>query len=201
MANKAATVSQVQNLLDRLRVNMGQRVAVGSRNIAVKASAAKAAGIAWTKGPGGVQYAVANEGQLMGLLDIEQRQAAPETPVGRGEVRQEAIVGTDARLANGRVVMISKAGDDRNGLTYDGVEVPVGHDDYLLVDNGTYLTAVKTGRMLHWSAEAEPVRFPGVPAIVMVPVVGRTVKFEKTLLESSDTLELVADYTWQGEAK
>ena len=97
--------------------------------------------------------------------------------------------------------MISRAGDDRNGLTYNGVEVPVGHNDYLLVDNGRYLTAVKTGRMLHWSAEAEPVQFPGVPAIVMVPVVGRTVKFEKTLLESSDTLELVADYTWQGEAK
>ena len=109
VANNTATVSQVQNLLDRLRTNMGQRVAVGSRNIAIRSADAKTAGIAWTKGPGGVQYAVANEGQLMGLLDIEQRQAAAEAQVAlRGEVRQEAIVGTDARLANGRTVTISE---------------------------------------------------------------------------------------------
>ena len=81
------------------------------------------------------------------------------------------------------------------------MNVPVGHDDYLLIDNGSYLTAVKSGQMRHWSAEVEAVRFPGVPAIVMVPVVGRTVKFEKTLLDAGDTLELVADYTWQGEGK
>jgi hypothetical protein len=34
-----------------------------------------------------------------------------------------------------------------------------------------------------------------------VPVVGRTVKFEKTLLDPGDSLELVAEYTWQGEEK
>jgi len=69
------------------------------------------------------------------------------------------------------------------------------------VDNGRYLTAVKTGRMQHWATEAPPVRFPGVPAAVTVPVVGRTVKFEKTLLDPGDSLELVAEYTWQGEEK
>jgi autotransporter-associated beta strand protein len=202
VVNNAQAVTQVQSLLERLRSNMGQRVAVGSRNILVKPASAKAAGIVWKQGPGGVKYAVANEGQLLGLLDLEQRQSAPEAQVAaRGEVRQEAIVGTDARLANGGTVTISRAGDTQNGLTYNGVEVPVEHDDYLLVDSGTYLTVVKTGRMQHWSAEVEPVEFPGVPAIVMVPVVGRTVKFEKTLLDASDTLELVGHYTWQGETK
>jgi hypothetical protein len=47
----------------------------------------------------------------------------------------------------------------------------------------------------------EPVRFPGVPAAVVVPVVGHTVKFEKTLLDPKDTLELVTEYTWQGEER
>jgi hypothetical protein len=55
--------------------------------------------------------------------------------------------------------------------------------------------------MHHWTTEAAPVRFPGVPAVVAVPVVGRTVKFEKTLLDASDSLELVADYSWQGDEK
>jgi hypothetical protein len=55
--------------------------------------------------------------------------------------------------------------------------------------------------MQHWTAEAEPVRFPGVPAVVTVPAVGRTVKFEKTLLDASDSLELATDYSWQGDEK
>jgi hypothetical protein len=34
-----------------------------------------------------------------------------------------------------------------------------------------------------------------------VPVVGRTVKFEKTLLDAGDALDLVTDYIWEGDAK
>ena len=49
--------------------------------------------------------------------------------------------------------------------------------------------------------EAAPVRFPGVLAAVVVPAVGHTVKFEKTLLDASDALELAADYTWEGEER
>jgi tetratricopeptide (TPR) repeat protein len=203
VANDAAAVARVQELLGRLRSNWGQRVAVGSRNILVRPTAAKAAGIAWKTGANGVRFAVVNEGQLLSLMDIEQRQAAVENPAAaRGEARQDAIVGTEARLANRGTVTIARAADDNNTLSYNGNDVQVQHDDYLLVDNdGAYLTAVKTGRMQHWSEEAEPVRFPGVPAIVVVPVVGRTVKFEKTLLDASDRLELVVHYTWQGEGK
>jgi hypothetical protein len=150
----------------------------------------------------GVRYAVINEGQLLGLLDIEQRRAAPGAPPFlTQEVHQEAVVGTQAVLANGGQVTIARAADDWNSLDYNGNDVRVAHDDYLLLDNGTYLTAVKSGRMQHWSAEVEPVRFPGVPAVVMVPAVGRTVKFEKTLLDAGDALDLVTDYSWEGDAK
>jgi hypothetical protein len=69
------------------------------------------------------------------------------------------------------------------------------------VDNGSYVTAVKAGEMRHWTAEVEPVKFPGVPAAVVVPAVGRTVKFEKTLLEPEDVVELVTQYTWEGEPR
>ena len=115
------------------------------------------------------------------------------------EGRQDAVVGTGALLVNGGVLSIARAADEDNTLAYNGNEWRVTHDDYLLVDNGGYLTAVKSGRMMHWSAEAPPVRFPGVPAAVVVPAVGYTIKFEKTLLDASDTLELVTDYTWEGE--
>jgi len=69
------------------------------------------------------------------------------------------------------------------------------------VNNGGYVTAIKAGAMQHWAVEAEPVKFPGVPAAVVVPAVGRTVKFEKTLLEPEDVVELVTEYTWEGEAR
>jgi autotransporter-associated beta strand protein len=202
VVNDKEAVARVQELLTRLRSNLGQRVPVGSMNILVKAEAAKTAGITWKQGNNDVRYAVANEGQLLSLLDVEQRQVAQETLAGlRREARQDAIVGTDALIANSGTLNIAHAADDNNGLRYNGNDVTVQHDDYLLLDNGGYLTAVKTGRMQHWSEEVEPVRFPGVPAIVMVPVVGHTVKFEKTLLDASDILELVMDYTWQGEEK
>jgi autotransporter-associated beta strand protein len=202
VANESDIAGNVEVVLERLRTNLGQRVAVGSRNTLLTADAARAAGIAWQQGANGVTYAVINEGQLLSLMDIEQRM-----PIGhraaapRGEVRQDAVVGTPAVLANGGLVSIDQAADDANTLSYNGNTLRVAHDDYLLVDNGGYLTAVKTGRMQHWATEAPPVRFPGVPAAVTVPVVGRTVKFEKTLLDPGDSLELVAEYTWQGEEK
>jgi hypothetical protein len=111
------------------------------------------------------------------------------------------VVGTQALLANGAVVDLARAGDRDNTLDYNGNDIKVGHDDYLLVNNGSYVTAVKAGEMRHWSAEAEPVKFPGVPAAVVVPAVGRTVKFEKTLLEPEDVVELVTQYTWEGEQR
>ncbi|MCX5675632.1 MAG: hypothetical protein NTX87_11555 [Planctomycetota bacterium] len=200
--NDARVAGNVQVLLERLRTNLGQRVPVGSRNALLTAGAARAAGIAWQQGANGVTYAVINEGQLLSLMDIEQRMPVGDRAAApQGEVRQEAVVGTPAVLANGGLVSIAQAADDANSLSYNGNTLRVAHDDYLLVDNGGYLTAVKSGRMQHWAAETPPVRFPGVPAAVTVPVVGRTVKFEKTLLDPSDSLELVAEYTWQGEEK
>jgi hypothetical protein len=201
--NRPEAVKGVQKVLERLRLNLGQRVAVASRNFFVDADTARAAGIRWKTGANGVRYAVVNDGQVRGVMDVEQRDigAAGSGELPPRDAYQEAIVGTDALLANGLPVAISRAGDERNTLSYNGNTLQVAHDDYLLVDNGGYLTAVKSGRMQHWSVEAAPVRFPGVPAVVVVPTVGYTVKFEKTLLDASDNVELVADYTWQGDER
>ncbi len=203
VANRPVAVANIEKVLERLRLNVGQRVGVASRNFFVDAGTAEAAGIRWKTGANGVRYAVINEGQLRGVMDVEQR-AAGAAVSGQLLLRdayQEAVVGTDALLANGLPVSISRAADERNTLIYNGNTLQVVHDDYLIVDNGGYLTAVKSGRMQHWSVEVEPVRFPGVPAAVVVPTVGYTVKFEKTLLDASDTLELVADYTWEGDER
>ncbi|HUU91154.1 MAG TPA: hypothetical protein VM238_08090, partial [Phycisphaerae bacterium] len=201
--NRPDAVANVETVLERLRLNLGQRVGVASRNFYVDAGTAEAAGIRWKTGANGVRYAVVNEGQLRGVMDVEQRGtgAALSGQLPPRDAYQEAVVGTDALIANGVAVSISRAEDVRNTLTYNGNALPVAHDDYLIVDNGAYLTAVKSGRMQHWSVEVEPVRFPGVPAAVVVPTVGYTVKFEKTLLDVSDRVELSADYTWQGDER
>jgi hypothetical protein len=201
VSNDPNSLNQVQTILDRLRVNMGQRVPVGSRNVLVGANAASSAGIKWENGANNVTYAMINEGQLLALLDLEQRAANAGVSAGTNEIRLDAVVGTGALVANGGVIEIARAADKANTLAYNGNTLQVALDDYLVINNGAYLTAVKTGRMQHWSAEAEPVRFPGVPAAVVVPAVGYTVKFEKTLLDTSDALELVTDYTWEGERK
>ena len=201
IANDPVVVGQVQAVLDRLRANVGQRVRVGSRNIFIGSQTARAAGIDWVEGAGGVRYAVVNEGQLLGLLDIEQRDAAAPPPSIPRELGQDAVVGTQALLANSGVLDVTRAGDDANKLSYNDNDIQVAHEDYLLVDNGSYLTAVKSGRMLHWSAEVEEVRFPGVPAAVVVPAVGYTVKFEKRLLDPEDPVELATQYTWEGEER
>jgi len=199
--NDPVVAGQVQAVLDRLRANVGQRVRVGSRNIFIGSQMARAAGINWVEGTGGVRYAVVNEGQLLGLLDVEQRDAAAPPPSAPREYYQDAVVGTQALLANSGVLDVTRAGDDANTLSYNDNDIQVAHEDYLLVDNGSYLTAVKSGRMLHWSAEAEEIRFPGVPAAVVVPAVGYTVKFEKRLLDPEDPVELATQYTWEGEER
>ena len=202
VANDPVAVDRLREVLDRLRQNLGQRVGVASRNVFVDAGAARAAGIRWETGANNVRYAVINEGQLLAMMDIEQR--APSAAGGAGlvrDARQEAIVGTDALLANSLPVTVSRAADEANTLTYAGNTLEVAHEDYLLVDNDGFLTAVKSGRMQHWSVETEPVRFPGVPAAVVVPAVGQTLKFEKTLLDPSDAPNLEAEYTWEGETR
>jgi len=202
VTNDATAAGNVAAVLNRLRTNLGQSVALASRNIFVDPGAARAAGIEWKNGANGVTYAVLDEGQLLSLMDIEQRVSNDaKAVVPQGDVRQDTVVGTPAALPNGATVNIARALDRANTYSYIGNDVTVGHDDYFLVNNGGYLTAVKSARMRHWTAEPEPVRFPGVPAAVTVPVVGRTVKFEKTLVDASDTLELVVDYSWQGDEK
>jgi len=201
--NRPVAVANIENVLERLRLNLGQRVGVASRNFYVDAGTAEAAGVRWKTGAGGVRYAVVNEGQLRGVMDVEQRGAgaALSGQLPPRDAYQEAVVGTDALIANGVAVSITRAEDVQNTLTYNGNTLQVAHDDYLIVDNGGYLTAVKSGRMQHWSVEVEPVRFPGVPAAVVVPTVGYTVRFEKTLLDVSDRVELLADYTWEGDER
>jgi len=199
--NDPNVVGQVQAVLGRLRANWGQRVSVGSRNVYVPGHQVGAAGVEWVEGANSVRYAVVDEGALLNLMDLEQRDRnAPQAGAAR-DVYQDAVVGTQALLANNAVVDLARAGDRDNTLDYNGNDIQVGHDDYLLVDNGSYVTAVKAGEMRHWAAEAEPVKFPGVPAAVVVPAVGRTVKFEKTLLEPEDVVELVTQYTWEGESR
>ncbi|MGB2796261.1 MAG: hypothetical protein WBD44_03235, partial [Phycisphaerae bacterium] len=199
--NDPAVVGQVQAVLGRLRANWGQRVSVGSRNVYVPGGQVGAAGVEWVEGANSVRYAVVDEGALLNLMDLEQRDRNAPPPGAARDVYQDAVVGTQALLANNAVVDLARAGDLGNTFDYNGNDIQVGHDDYLLVDNGSYVTAVKAGEMRHWAAEAEPVKFPGVPAAVVVPAVGRTVKFEKTLLEPEDVVELVTQYTWEGEAR
>jgi len=69
------------------------------------------------------------------------------------------------------------------------------------VDNGTYLTAVKTGAMQHWTQRSAPIAFGEIPQTIEPPRVGRLVRFEKRLLEPTDRMVIGFEYTTEGESK
>ena len=80
-----------------------------------------------------------------------------------------------------------------------GNPIDVAHEKYLLIDNGGYLTAVKTGAMRHWTEKVnDDVKFVEVPQEIRVPPAGKLARFEKKLVEPSDKLFIRASYVWKG---
>lgn len=189
----------VSELAEKLRFNLGQKVVFNSTNVNADARAARALGVNFIRGNNDVVYAVIDEAQFRSLMELD---AANTSRYGRAVApnarMQETIVGTDALLANEWIANPSFAGDRANYLYIGGNDIPLAHDSYLLIDNGRFLTAVRTSPMQDWRETPADVEFVQVPQNIEVPRVGQLVRSEKTLLEPSDRMIIRAEYTWKG---
>ena len=196
---RTADESKLARALGR---NWGQKIVVNSKNLNVDNPTATSLGIRFRAGANGVIYSVVDEAQMRTLLELNARNAAQSWDMawnisvnGR---RQETIVGTDALLANDMLANATFADDRSNTIDIADNPIRLAHSKYVLIDNGSYLTAVRAGAMQHWTETPADVRFAEVPVDIDVPHVGQLVKFEKTLVEPTDLLVLRATYEWKG---
>jgi len=186
-------------LAGRLETNLGQKVALGSFNLNAAAADASAAGARFVEGANGVRYAVIDEAQFLTLREIDARNGLlAGVPGERG---QETIVGSDALLANSMTANLTYAAGDSNTFDVGGNAIALPHEQYVLIDNGRYLTAVRAGEMRHWTEKPELVRFADVPQNIDPPRAGRLVKFEKTLVKPTDPMGITVEYEWKGDAQ
>jgi len=193
-----ALTSLTGNLAGTLEFNLRQGVDVNSVNLNVAAPAANSLGVTFVTGKNGVTYGIIDEAQLRTLVELDTRLKGKSRLVPANQRFQESIVGTDALLANGMVANVGFAGDRANTLDIADNLIKLPHENYILIDNGSYLTAVRAGAMRHWTERPAPVQFALVPYEVDVPRVGQLVKFEKTLVEPTDELVIRATYSWKG---
>lgn len=183
----------------KLAMNLGQKVDVQSVNINADARAASALGARFQTGANGVVFAVIDDAQFRTLRQFEDRLAASGKPVAANRRRQETIVGTDALLANGMLANITFAADRGNSLAVNGNVIDLPHHNVILINNGSYLTAVHAGAMQHWTEKPTAAPMAEAPEDIEIPRMGRLVKFEKTLVNPTDRLVLTAEYLWEGD--
>jgi hypothetical protein len=177
----------------KLQENRGQKVVVGSVNInSASADVLRQLGAKFTKGANDTSWAVIDEAQFRSLTEL----AGGGQAVFSGERRQETIVGTDALLANGMLANSTFARDRDNTLTVNDNPVRLAHENYLVIDNGTSLTAVKAGPMQFWTEKPADVGFVQAPQTIEAPRVGQLVRFEKSLVDPTDRMVLRAEYSW-----
>ncbi len=186
-----------RQLAQKLAYNRGQKVAIRSDNVSMSSSEANALGVQFREGANGARIAVIDAAQYRALKELEARQAR-EAPYEMDQHNQEAIVGTDALLANNWRANLSYAAEGANTLVINGNAVALPHENYVLIDNGRYLTAVRAGQMQHWTQRAADEPVIEVPTEIRLPAVGRVFRFEKTLIQPDDDLAIEAEYQWKG---
>ena len=189
---------QLGDLATKLSANLGQKAQVSSLNLDVTAPDANALGASFTSGNNGVRYALVDEAQFRTLMQQDDRNALDGRKAAPNTRFQETIVGTDALLANGWVANLSYAGDRANRVDLNGNDIQLTHGKYVLIDNGGFLTAVRTGEMQHWTEQTAAVVFAEVPQDLDVPRAGQLVKFEKTLVKPNEDLVISATYSSKG---
>ncbi|MFH1732777.1 MAG: hypothetical protein ABIF82_14155, partial [Planctomycetota bacterium] len=181
---------QVRELLANVNPNRGQQVNVHSANTVYFDSQVK-----FITGENDAQYAVVDEGQLRQLMDAGQRRQRTR-PFEENPTTQDVAVGNKATIANYRQIDIvaSDAGGNRFDYLDNAIRVP--HGKYLLINNdNNYVTIIGSTEKYHWTEQIEPTRVVSeVAPRIDLPLAGRVVKFEKTLIEPEDEPVLRADY-------
>ncbi|MFO7900607.1 MAG: hypothetical protein R6V58_16295 [Planctomycetota bacterium] len=185
---------QIGGNLAGLQKNWGQKVNVRSFNAYVPEAVAADVGVSWSRGQNDVTYAVVDEGQVRALFDLYQR-FSQQDAFRVNPMDNPSAVGGGTAIANNDLINVLAAGDDRNTVDYNDNRIALPHDKYLLISNGDYITAVRATETRHWTEQAEAARIvPEVTPRIDLPLVGRVVKFEKTLLQPEDDTTVRAAY-------
>ena len=186
-------------LVGRLRYNWGQKINVSSVNLNVDAATADRFGVTFSAGNNDLRYAVVDEAQFRTLMELDASRRAGGRAVAANPRGQETIVGTDALIANGMIVNPTFAGDRGNTLDINDNGIVLPHEQYVLIDNGAFVTVVRAGEMAHWTQRDEGVQFAEVPQDIEVPRVGALARFEKKLVKPGDDLVIRVTYLYEGD--
>jgi hypothetical protein len=180
----------MRSVLENLRANDGQVVTVAGAAVGV-ASVRNAPVVSdWftNRTSDGRNFAVLDEAQYRTLL---QTAANPDGNPGPTRPEQRAVVvGTDSRVA-GEDVRLVRGGAEYNGLAVGGSEIELPHEKYLVVDNGSYASVIKTGALRNWQEERPAVELAVAEDLpIAVPETGTALYFEKTLLDAGESPDI-----------
>ena len=186
---------QIHELLMNVNPNRGQQVNVHSANTVYFDSHVK-----FITGKNDAQYAVVDEGQLRQLMDAGQRHQRAR-PFEENPTTQDVAVGNKTTIANYRQINIVGSDTGANRFDYLDNAIRVPHGKYLLINNdNNYVTIIGSTEKYHWTERIEPRRVvTEVAPRIDLPLAGRVVKFEKTLIEPEDEPVLRADYVMAQE--
>ena len=186
----------MKKLSQSLTYNWGQKSQVASININAKGGSAEELGIRFHDGNNDVRYTTIDEAQFRTLMDLDATKV--RNRYDNNSSNQDTIIGTDAQLANGWFSNVTFAGDKRNTLDINDNPIALKHDRYILIDNGGYLTAVRSGAMQHWTTESKAIEFQASPQNIEIPQTGQLIKLEKKLIKPTDRLIVRFSYNTKG---
>jgi hypothetical protein len=193
----AAQLDEIRGVLRKLGDNLGQKVTVNSRNVALSARVAQQLGAKFSR-KNGLAWSVIDEAQFRSLIELDAGAAGANAGSSR---RQETIVGTGALLSNGMVCNVAFAGEGGNRFTLGANQLDLAHEDYLLIDNGETLTLVGASGMQYWTEAPPAAPEAEAPQVIEAPRVGQLARFERTLLEPTDDMVIHLDYVLKGTGK
>jgi hypothetical protein len=196
VTNTPDVQDQVKSLFSNLKRNWGQKINVNSFNNPSVASLSNV--VQFKTGNNDARFAVVDQGIVRTLLEAGQR-SNRELAFKDNPTQQDVVVGNDAVLANSARINVSTSDDDGNRFNYldNGIFVPT--DKYLLIDNGRFVTIVGATGSHEWRERIKPkkVMLEVAPRIDL-PLVGRAVKFEKTLIQPGDAVPVLkATYRYE----
>ena len=187
---------QILNMLDNLRRNLGQKVTVNTRDLALSESAVADLGVQWNSMKDG-RWAMVDEGQLRALMSLEQRVSRPGQLINRRQ--REVVPGTAAELTNKARVQLDVVRDTSNYISLPDARVELPHEEILLVSNDKGIVAVRAGATQFWTEAPKAPEIEEVPMEINVPAVGVPVWFEKVLVRPEDALVIECTYSYEEE--
>jgi hypothetical protein len=191
--NGADNLRILAAVTEKFRENAGLVVDVAGRNRPLsreQRAFLHEAGALSAKTSDGKRYGIVDEAQYQTILQLLNATPGGTAPLPKAVPEagtSELLVGTEGVTANQRL-RIAKSGADYNGIAVGDTQVHLPHNTYLIIDNGKYISILKTGPARNWQTPAKPLLDlnPERPFSIDFPNVGNPVLFEKTLLAAGE---------------